>query len=146
MNKTYFIFSIILIGCISCNGLGPVDINIQTKNVDVTTEDIVGIWKMDKFSYEYLSGFNKDSIIISFKADHRFEMNNSHKLFDREINNTRIFGKWNIIDQYDTKSVELNFDGINISRKLDIYKGKDDYQLWNFLSDPDSGERIRFVK
>ncbi|WP_207532954.1 lipocalin family protein [Desertivirga arenae] len=146
MNRIYSISIIILIGLASCNGLGAVDINIQTRNVEVSTKDIVGTWKMDKFSYKYLSNFKKDSIRICFKDDYTFEMNNSNKLFNREIDNERTMGTWQIVGQNDTKTVRLNFGKTNGQKTLDIYRKKNDYQLWNFLSDPDTGERIRFLK
>jgi hypothetical protein len=126
--------------------LRPIDTNIETKNVDVESDDIIGTWKMDKFSYEYLSEIKNDSIVLTFKSDNVFEMNNSQNLFDREINNEVAPGTWEIIEQYDTKKIKLNFDETKISKNLEIYKLKKNYQLWYYLSDPDTGERIRFLK
>jgi hypothetical protein len=130
----------------SCHFLRPIDTNIETKNVDVESDDIIGTWKMDKFSYEYLSEIKNDSIVLTFKSDNVFEMNNSQNLFDREINNEVASGTWEIIEQYDTKKIKLNFDETKISKNLEIYKLKKNYQLWYYLSDPDTGERIRFLK
>ncbi|REG88068.1 hypothetical protein [Winogradskyella sediminis] len=146
MKRPYWILLILILGFTSCHFLGPIDGNIETKNVQVNLKDIIGTWKMDKFSYEYLSEIKTDSIILTFKSDYIFEMNNSQNLFDREINNGISAGTWEIIEQYDTKKIKLNFDDTKITKNLDVYKLKKDYQLWYFLSDPDSGERIRFLK
>lgn len=54
MKKILFI--IIMFNIVSCNFFGFVDSNIQTKNVDFDESDIIGTWKLDKFSYKYLSG------------------------------------------------------------------------------------------
>ena len=126
--------------------MGPIDVNIERKNVEINSNDIIGTWKMDKFSYEYLSEIKTDSIILTFKPDNLFEMNNSQNLFDREINIGTSSGTWEIIDQYDTKKIKLNFNDIKTSKNLEIYKLKENYQLWYFLSDPDNCERIRFLK
>ena len=130
----------------SCHFFGPIDTNIETKNVAVESNDIIGTWKMDKFSYEYLSEIKNDSIVLTLKSDNIFEMNNSQKLFDTEIDNGISSGRWEIIEQYDTKIIELNFDSPKTTKNLEIYKLKNNYQLWYFLSDPDTGERIRFLK
>ena len=130
----------------SCHFSVPIDTNIETKNVEVESDDIIGTWKMDKFSYEYLSEIKNDSIVLTFKSDNIFEMNNSQNLFDGEINNEVASGTWEIIEQYETKKIKLNFDETKISKNLEIYKLKKNYQLWYYLSDADTGERIRFLK
>ena len=130
----------------SCHFLGSIDINIETKNIKVESNDIIGTWKMDKFSYEHLSEIKNDSIVLIFKSDNIFEMNNSQNLFDRKINNGISSGTWEIIEQYNTKKIKLNFDSTKTTKSLEIYKLKSNYQLWYFLSDPDTGERIRFLK
>lgn len=146
MKKIYLFLLILILGFTSCIGFDPIDMNIQTKNLKVTSNDIVGMWKMDKFSYEYLSDFKKDSVILFFTDNNKFEMNNSQNLFNGKINNETTTGTWEIIEQYETKKIKLNFDDTKNSKELEIYKKKDNFQLWYYLSDPDSGERIRFLK
>ncbi|OIQ26929.1 MAG: hypothetical protein BM564_13575 [Bacteroidetes bacterium MedPE-SWsnd-G2] len=146
MKRHYWILLILVLGFTSCHFKGPIDVNIERKNVEVNSKDIIGTWKMDKFSYDYLSEIKTDSIVLTFKPDNLFEMNNSQNLFDREINNGTSSGKWEIIEQYDTKKIKLNFNDIKTSKNLEVYKLKENYQLWYFLSDPDTGERIRFLK
>ncbi|WP_157957320.1 hypothetical protein [Winogradskyella tangerina] len=145
MKRPYWILIPLILGFTSCQFMEPIDANIETKNVDVTLNDIIGTWRMDKFSYEYLSEIKNDSIVLTFKPNNKFEMNNSENLFDREINNRISSGTWEIFDQYGTKKIKLNFNKTNNTKDLEIYKLKNHYQLWYFLSDPDTGERIRFM-
>ncbi|MBC3847620.1 hypothetical protein H8K90_14580 [Winogradskyella echinorum] len=146
MKRPYWMFSILILGFASCHFTGPIDVNIQRKNVEVKSNNIVGKWKMDKFSYKFLSGIKNDSIVLSLNSDNQFEINNLQNLFEGEINSGISFGKWEIIEQYDTKKIKLTFDDTQTTKNLEIYKLKNNYQLWYFLSDPDNEERIRFLK
>ena len=105
MNRPYSIFLILILGFTSCHFLGPIDGNIETKNGEVSSNDIIGNWKIDKFSYEYLSDLKNDSITLSFKSDNSFEMNNSQNLFNRKINNGASSGMFEFIEKYDTKKL-----------------------------------------
>lgn len=152
------IFSI-LIGCIiiSCNFFGSVENSIQTNNVEYSEKDITGKWKLDKFSYEYLSKKdNLDSIVITFKADRTFILNNSIDLFDRidykpnekvngKIDNNIIKGKWKIT-KHANKDLILIFNNNLNKTGLSVYKKGKEYQIWYFLNDPDTGQRLRFLK
>jgi hypothetical protein len=152
------IFSI-LIGCIiiSCNFFGSVENSIQTNNVEYSEKDITGKWKLDKFSYEYLSKKdNLDSIVITFKADRTFILNNSIDLFDRidykpnekvngKIDNNIIKGKWKITN-HANKDLILIFNNNLNKTGLSVYKKGKEYQIWYFLNDPDTGQRLRFLK
>ena len=51
MKKIVYFISIANI-LISCNFFSTVENNIQTNNVDYTDKDIIGTWKLDKFSYK----------------------------------------------------------------------------------------------
>ena len=139
-------FFILTIFIFSCNGFGPVDRNIQTKNLSISKEELIGKWKMDSFSYRYLSNLKNDSIEIEFYPDSTFKMNNSSKLFKNSIDNEITVGKWKIDSSYKTKSIQLNFNSDKTNKQLEIYKKGKEYQLWYFLNDPDSGERIRFLR
>lgn len=119
--------------------------SIETENFKISQDELLGKWKMDSFSYKYLSSFKNDSIIIEFKNDSTFILNTSSKLFDNKIDNTTVKGTWKIESFKREKSIILNFKD-NISKELQIYKNDKDFQLWHFLSDPDSGERIRFLR
>jgi hypothetical protein len=142
----------------SCNFLGSVDSSIQTKNIEYNESDIIGTWKLDKFSYDYLTTKeNLDSIYVIFKADSTFVLNNSIKLFEKTANlsnderingkldNIKSVGKWWINSNANQTNLILNFnDGINIS-KINVYKKANELQLWYHFNDPDSGQRLRFI-
>ena len=157
MKKIFFNTFIGLI-LISCNFFGSVDSSIQTKNVEYEEKDIIGTWKLDNFSYEYLSNKeNMDSIYITFNADSTFILNNSKALFNRQadlsrnekingkIDNIKTVGKW-IISNYAYKELVLKFKDNNNTSGIDVYKKGNEYQIWYFFNDPDSGQRLRFLK
>lgn len=145
----YIISSLIIfLVIISCGGGFGVDNSIQTKNIDFTKEDITGTWKLDKFSYQYLSGKEDfDSIYITFNSDGTFEMNNSFELFkikndsiaahDFSIGKTPAFsnGKTDniltnihldILKAEKLKTIELKG---NESISLNVYKKDNSYQF-----------------
>lgn len=146
----------------SCGGGFGADNSIQTHNVDFNEKDIIGNWKLDKFSYEYLSEKeNFDSICIFFNKDGTFILNNSGDLFNQKkadpefynvkkngiIDNKTSNGKWKVT-KYEKIGDRLNliYDN-NISQSgLNVYKKGDEYQIWYFFGDPDTGERLRFLK
>lgn len=145
---------------ISCNFFGPVESSIQTHNVDYNEKDLIGTWKLDKFSYEYLSKKeNLDSIYITFNSDSTFVLNNSIHLFDRmdyrdnekingKIDNLKTEGIWKII-RYETlnhKYFILNFEDNETRSDFKVFKKGDEYQIWYFFNDPDTGQRLRFLK
>lgn len=53
MKKNVITF-LIVIFLTSCGGGSGIDNSIQTHNVIFNEKDIVGNWKLDKFSYKYL--------------------------------------------------------------------------------------------
>lgn len=150
LNYMKYIISslIIFLVIISCGGGFGVDNSIQTKNIDFTKEDITGTWKLDKFSYQYLSGKEDfDSIYITFNSDGTFEMNNSFELFkikndsiaahDFSIGKTPAFsnGKTDniltnihldILKAEKLKTIELKG---NESISLNVYKKDNSYQF-----------------
>lgn len=144
---------------ISCNFFGSIDSNIQTNNIVFNEKDIIGTWELDKFSYDYLLATSKfDSIHFTFNSNGTFVLNNSKNLFvydldlDKNkilIDNQKTKGKWNITQNKVLDRNELNifFDNEKYPLSgLNIYKKKEEYQIWWFLNDPDSGERLRFIK
>lgn len=157
---------IIMFNIVSCNFFGSVDSSIQTNNVDFDKSDIIGTWKLDKFSYKYLSvKENFDSIYITFKSDSTFEINNSKELFNRKsqdslvvldkfsdgkIDNTLTNGQWKIshikMPDYNIIKLNLIYDNNSALSDLKVYKKGEDYQIWYYFGDPDTGERLRFLK
>ena len=145
----------------SCYFFGPIDSSIQTKNVEYKEKDIIGTWKLDKFSYKYLSKKeNMDSIYIIFNADSTFNLNNSIALFNRQadlsrnekingkIDNLNTVGKWEIRRYKVTKHNELvlKFKDNNNTSGIDVFKKGNEYQIWYFFNDPDTGQSLRFIK
>lgn len=153
---------LILCTITSCHFFGPVDSSIQTNNVDFDESDIIGTWKLDKFSYKYLSSKeNLDSIYITFKSDSTFEMNNSKHLFDFDENSTitedshdtgaildnnLTKGNWKITQYTDEKNLHLVYSDNSTQPGLNVYKKGEEFQIWYIFGDTDSGERLRFLK
>lgn len=144
----------------SCYFLGPIDTDIKTKNVDFDNNDIIGTWKLDKFSYEYLSKKDKiDSIYITFNSDQTFVLNNSSSIFLPKTNtnftkksgiidNSQTKGNWKIL-QYNTlaqKHLEFTYEDKTLQSGINVYQKDKEFQIWYFFGDPDSGERLRFLK
>lgn len=163
MKNFNFLLTLIFLLLTSCGGgFGPVENSIQTKNVDFTEKDIIGEWKLDKFSYKYLSvKENFDSIYITFKSDSTFEINNSKHLFDLNensfltedqsdtggiIDNEITKGNWKIEQLSNFKTLQLLIENKEYLTGLNINKKEDKFQFWYFFGDPDSGERLRFLK
>jgi|SRR5690606_25127782 len=161
--KKLFILAGILLTLNSCYFFGPVDSNIETRNVDFKEADIIGTWKLDKFSYEYLEKKeNFDSIYIAFKTDSTFVLNNSQDLFkwrgnapeyldvkqNGTIDNIMTSGTWKIKDYKsgNLKVLEIVYNNKTYQTGVNVYKKDNEYQIWYFFGDPDSGERLRFLK
>lgn len=160
MKKLFILVGILLI-LNSCYFFGPVDSSIETRNVDFKETDIIGTWKLDKFSYEYLSKKeNFDSIHITFKADSTFVLNNSQDLFkwrgntpefldvkqNGVIDNTITSGAWKIKHYKNQKTLGMTYENKTYQTGINVYKKGSEYQIWYFFGDPDSGERLRFLK
>jgi len=158
--KKVIIFFLTLFTITSCNFFSSTDSSIQTKNVDFNEQNIIGTWKMDKFSYKYLSSDKKvDSIYIVFYQNGKFTANNSKDLFNISpqrntkngiINNKNSNGKWDI-KQYQYrekiyKTLELTYEDNTNQIHLNVYKKVDEYQIWYFFGDPDNGYRLKFSK
>ncbi|MFD2891314.1 hypothetical protein ACFS5J_04725 [Flavobacterium chuncheonense] len=161
MNKILFLLVVVLFS--SCHFFGPIDSSIQTKNVKLKQEDLVGKWKLDKFSYKYLTKkVHLDSIAITFNTDSTFVLNNSKNLFRIRqssfshddvteigvLDNLVSKGKWDIYEYGNntSSSINLNFQNEGTNINLNVFKKDEDYQLWFFQSDPDTGYRLRFLK
>ena len=143
----------------SCNFFGPVESSIETHNVDYSEKDIIGTWKLDNFSYDYLSKKEKlDSIYIIFNKDSTFIMNNSIDLFkfsedltknekiNGTIDNQKLKGTWSINKIENYTYFTLNYEKNKNVSGLNVYKKENQYQIWYFLGDPDMGQRLRFLK
>ena len=141
--------SIIIIALIilSCNGVNNIENNIKTKDINYTKEDLLGKWKMDVFTYKYLLKNEKiDSVYLLLNEDNSFTLNNSKDLFNGKLDNIPTKGTWKIIENKNNKLFELTFNNKSNQSGINIYRKGKEYQIWYFLSDPNTGERIRFLK
>ena len=146
--KKIIITFLVVVFLASCGGGFGIDNNIQTHNVNYEEKDIIGNWKLDKFSYKYLSSNREiDSIYIIFNEGGIFKLNNSKDLFNSIIDNKTSNGKWKVI-KYENIGDRLNliYDDNTNQSGLNVYKKGDEYQIWYFFGDPDTGERLRFLK
>ncbi len=139
------ILSLKIMLLVSCNGFGSIDRNVKTKDINVSPKAITGNWGIDYHSYKYLSSIKKDSITIIFNPDSTFELNSSYDLFNNVIENEVSKGNWKIINQNRSVQIELSFND-KMFKNLEVYKKGENYQLWYFFSDPDTGERLLFLK
>ena len=145
---TFFLCTILF----SCNGGYGIDNKIQTENVQYSKEDIVGKWKLDKFSYKYLlpEEILTDSIYIIFNKDGSFQSNKSIDLFDPSVSSknddTIQKGNWRINMLKNKLELILTYENQVTLSDLNVFKKGTEYQIWYFLSDPDVGERLRFLK
>ncbi len=146
--KRFVITFLVLVLLTSCGGGFRIDNSIQIHNVNYEEKDIIGNWKLDKFSYKYLSSNREiDSIYIIFNENGIFKLNNLKDLFNGIINNKTSNGKWKVT-KYENMSDDLNliYDDNTNQSGLNVYKKGDEYQIWYFFGDPDTGERLRFLK
>lgn len=145
---TFFVCAILF----SCNGGYGIDNKIPTENVQYSKEDIVGKWKLYKFSYKYLLLDERltDSIYIIFNKDGSFQSNKSIDLFNPSVSSknddTIQKGNWKINMLENKSELILTYENQVTLSDLNVFKKGTEYQIWYFLGDPDAGERLRFLK
>lgn len=145
--KRFVVTFLVVILLTSCEGGFGIDSSIQTHNVDYEEKDIIGNWKLDDFSYKYLSSNKEiDSIYIAFNEDGTIKLNNSKDLFNGIIDNKISNGEWKITKYENNNALSLIYDDNTNQLGLNVYKKGDEYQIWYFFGDPDTGERLRFLK
>ena len=120
---------------------------------------MVGIWEVDKFSYELNeeNGFERKKIELDLNENGTFEITNLPSYInvfdqtDEKFVNTS--GKWKIGKDFKGEKWVLNmrFDKSNLyengmSTSYDLYLQDDGIIIWYFIGDPDSGERFLYRK
>ena len=155
----YLIILLTLSGCRYFN-VSPVN-GITTKDLNEkpTQMEMVGIWEVDKFSYELNEekGYEKMKIELNLMENGNFEITNLPNyinVFDETKElfvNTR--GTWKIGKDFKGERWVLNmsFDKSSlyesgISTSYDLYLQDDGIIIWNYIGDPDSGERFLYKK
>ena len=153
---------IIFLTLTSCRYFNVSPVNgITTNNLtkEPTKSEIIGIWEVDKFSYDLIEekGYEKKKIELKLKSNGTFEISNLPKfinVFDQtkeKYVNTN--GTWEIEKDFKEENWVLNmsFDKSNIyengmSTSYDLYLQENKIIIWTFIGDPDSGERFLFTK
>ena len=155
---------LLIISVTSCRyfNVSPVD-GITTKNVTEKpkNEDLIGTWEIDEFSYDLIiqNGYESDKTIeLKLLENNYFEIENFPEFADvfNESGNKKyhnLTGKWKVEKDFNNKYwvLSLNFDhsefynqGMNIN--YDLFLKNNKLIIWNFIGDPDSGERFLFEK
>lgn len=153
---------IILLTLTSCRYFNVSPVNgITTKNLTKkpTQSEMIGIWEIDKYSYDLIieKGYEKKKIELKLKSNGTFEISNLPNfinVFDQtNEKNVNTDGTWKIGKDYEEENWVLNmsFDKSNLyengmSTYYDLYLQDDKIIIWTFIGDPDSGERFLFTK
>ena len=140
--------------------MSPVN-GITTKNLTKkpTQTEMVGIWEVDKFSYDLVQekGYENKKIELNLKENGTFEITNLPNfinVFDQMAEkNVNTGGTWEIGKDFKEKNwvLHMSFNKSNLyesgmSTSYDLYLQKEGIIIWNFIGDPDSGERFLYKK
>jgi hypothetical protein len=155
----YLLLILTLTNCRYFN-VSPVN-GISTKNLTEkpTQTEMVGIWEVDKFSYELIErkGYEKKKIELKINENGTFEITNLPNfinVFDQTTDkNVDTSGTWEIEKDYKDENwvLKMRFNQSNLYEKgmttwYDLYLQEDGIIIWNFTGDPDSGERFLYRK
>jgi hypothetical protein len=148
-----------LTGCRYFN-VSPVD-GIITKNLKdrPNQQEMVGVWEIDQTSYNLFQekGYEKKKVELKLNNNGTFELINLPNFVDEFTPSSKKYankeGTWKIKKDINEKYwvLSLNF---NISdtfpngmfTSYDLYLQKNKIIIWNFIGDPDSGERFLYEK
>ena len=114
----------------------------------VTQTDIVGHWKLSDDSRRYLPvNIRTSSTDLVFESDGTFT---AVSLPERDPISPDGYtrsgrGRWKIVFEQGEDRVQLRFDNWQQSLSVSMFPGSEP-SLYFFLTDPDSGERIVFVR
>lgn len=160
MKKITLLFIILTLASCRYFNVSPVN-GITTNNLTKKPSqlEMIGIWEVDKFSYDLIEkkGFVTKKIELKLKSNGTFEISNLPNFInefdqtkEKYINTT---GTWEIRKDSNKEYWILNmfFDKSNfyengISTYYDLYLQDDNIIIWTFIGDPDSGERFLFTK
>ncbi|GGZ94569.1 hypothetical protein [Algibacter mikhailovii] len=160
MKRIFYLLIVLTLTSCRYFNVSPVN-GITTKNLTEkpTQSEMIGIWEVDKFSYELNEekGYEKKKIELNLKENGTFEITdlpNYINVFDKTTErfvNTN--GKWKIEKDFKQKYwvLKMNFNESSLYEKgmttwYDLYLQEDGIIIWNFIGDPDSGERFLYKK
>ena len=134
------------------------DSDLQTIKGQASTNDLIGIYKLDERSKQVISGYEKiDNSEINLQENGRLIYKNiligtfnSERFYNNDNKLVKGTGKWSL-DKNDAKEelfVALDssesFNGYSTSFRL--YKKKDKYVIFIIVGDPDECLAARFIK
>jgi hypothetical protein len=156
------LYLLIILTLASCRYFNVSPVNgISTKNLTEkpTQSEMVGIWEVDKSSYELNeeNGFERKKIELNLNENGTFKiinLPNYINVFDQtEEKFVNTSGTWEIGKDFKDKKWVLNmrFNKSNLyengmSTSYDLYLQDDGIIIWYFIGDPDSGERFLYRK
>ncbi|WP_156879240.1 hypothetical protein [Salinimicrobium xinjiangense] len=156
---TFLIILLILTGCRYFN-VSPVNgLTIKNLTEKPTQKEIVGLWEVDKISYDLIEekGYEKKEIELNLKSNGTFEITNlpnfinvfdqtSEKYVDTD-------GTWQIGKDSKEENwvLHMRFNDSNLyengmSTSYDLFLEEEGIIIWDFIGDPDSGERFLYRK
>lgn len=159
-----FISVICLLSSCRYFNVSPVD-GITTKNVSEKPkpEDLLGTWEIDNFSYDLIkeNGYDRNKEVeveLRLSENGKFEAINFPEFIDvfndtKEKRFLQLNGSWKVEKDFKNEYwvLRLDFDesefyksGLSINYSL--YLKNNNLIIWNFIGDPDSGERFLFEK
>ncbi|MBL4586651.1 MAG: hypothetical protein JKX84_06310 [Flavobacteriales bacterium] len=140
--------------------MSPVN-GITTKNLTEkpAQTEMIGIWEVDKFSYELneRKGYEKKKIELNLKENGTFDiinLPNYVNVFDQtEEKYVNTNGNWKVGRDFkgDRWILIISFNKSNLyengmSTSYDLYLQEEGIIIWDFIGDPDSGERFLYRK
>jgi hypothetical protein len=160
MKRIFYLLIVLTLTSCRYFNVSPAN-GITTKNLTKkpTQPEMIGIWEVDKFSYELNEekGYEKKKIELNLKENGTFEITNLpnyinvfDKTTERFVNTN---GIWKIEKDFKEKYwvLKMNFNKSNLYERgmttwYDLYLQEDGIIIWNFIGDPDSGERFLYKK
>ena len=156
------LYLLIVLSLTSCRYFNASPVNgITTKYLTEkpTQSQMIGIWEADKFSYELneQKEYEKEKIELNLKENGTFEITNLPNyinVFDQTKERfVHTNGTWEIGKVFKGEKWVLNmrFEKSNLYENgmltsYDLYLQNEGIIIWNFIGDPDSGERFLYEK
>ena len=151
---------IILLTFTNCRYFNVSPVNgITTKNLTEkpTQEEMIGVWELDKFSYDLIEQkkYEKKKVELKLNSNGTFEITNLPNfvnVFDETTEkNINTIGTWKIGKDFKEENWVLNMSFIKsnlyengMSMSYDLYLQDETIIIWEIIGDPDSGERFLY--
>ena len=155
-------YMLILLTFLSCRyfNVSPVNgITIKDLIEKPNKSEMIGIWEVDEFSYQLneQKGFEKRKIELDLMENGTFKITNLpsyinplDQSFDKYVTTG---GTWSIVKDYEGENwvLKMSYDKSSLynsgmSTTYDLFLKYDEIIIWEFIGDPDSGERFLYIK